>query len=110
MTLVRFAPSPTGRLHLGNAFIALVNFLFARKSGGRFLLRLDDTDRERSTPEFASAIEADLAWMGIGWDDFARQSDRLDRYLDQQEGKGGSRDAPPPARWTGQVATCTMRG
>ncbi|MFN3462134.1 MAG: glutamate--tRNA ligase [Oceanibaculum sp.] len=80
MTLVRFAPSPTGRLHLGNAFIALVNFLFARKSGGRFLLRLDDTDRERSTPEFAAAIEADLAWMGIGWDDFARQSDRLDRY------------------------------
>ena len=80
MTLVRFAPSPTGRLHLGNAFIALVNFLFARKSGGRFLLRLDDTDRERSTSEFAAAIEADLAWFGIGWDDFARQSDRLERY------------------------------
>lgn len=80
MTLVRFAPSPTGRLHLGNAFIALVNFLFARKSGGRFLLRLDDTDQDRSTPEFAAAIEADLAWLGIGWDDFARQSDRLDYY------------------------------
>ena len=80
MTLVRFAPSPTGRLHLGNAFIALVNFLYARKSGGRFLLRLDDTDRERSTSEFAAAIEADLAWFGIGWDDFARQSDRLERY------------------------------
>ncbi|MFO7484371.1 glutamate--tRNA ligase [Oceanibaculum nanhaiense] len=80
MTLVRFAPSPTGRLHLGNAFIALVNFLFARKRGGRFLLRLDDTDRERSTSEFAAAIEADLAWLGIRWDDFARQSDRLERY------------------------------
>ena len=80
MTLVRFAPSPTGRLHLGNAFIALVNSLFARKSGGRFLLRLDDTDRERSTSEFADAIEADLAWLGIRWDDFVRQSDRLDRY------------------------------
>lgn len=80
MTLVRFAPSPTGRLHLGNAFIALVNFLYARKSGGRFLLRLDDTDRERSTSEFAAAIESDLAWFGIGWDDFARQSDRLERY------------------------------
>jgi glutamyl-tRNA synthetase len=80
MTLVRFAPSPTGRLHLGNAFIALVNSLFARKSGGRFLLRLDDTDRERSTSEFAAAIKSDLAWFGIGWDEFARQSDRLERY------------------------------
>ena len=80
MTLVRFAPSPTGRLHLGNAFIALVNSLFAGKSGGRFLLRLDDTDRERSTSEFAAAIEADLAWLGIRWDDFARQSERLERY------------------------------
>ncbi|EKE70294.1 glutamate--tRNA ligase [Oceanibaculum indicum] len=80
MTLVRFAPSPTGRLHLGNAFIALVNSLFARKSGGRFLLRLDDTDRERSTAAFAAAIESDLAWLGIEWDEFARQSDRLDRY------------------------------
>lgn len=80
MTLVRFAPSPTGRLHLGNAFIALVNSLFARKSGGRFLLRLDDTDQERSTSEFAAAIEADLAWLGIRWDDFARQSERLERY------------------------------
>jgi len=80
MTLVRFAPSPTGRLHLGNAFIALVNSLFARKSGGRFLLRLDDTDQERSTSEFAAAIEADLAWLGIRWDDFVRQSERLERY------------------------------
>lgn len=80
MTLVRFAPSPTGRLHLGNAFIALVNFLFARKSGGRFLLRLDDTDQERSTAAFAAAIETDLAWFGIEWDEFARQSDRLERY------------------------------
>ena len=80
MTKVRFAPSPTGRLHLGNARTALVNWLFARKSGGRFLLRLDDTDRERSRTEFAHAIEADLRWLGLDWDDFARQSDRLDRY------------------------------
>ena len=80
MTKVRFAPSPTGRLHLGNARTALVNWLFARKSGGRFLLRLDDTDRERSRAEFADAIEADLRWLGLDWDDFARQSDRLDRY------------------------------
>jgi glutamyl-tRNA synthetase len=80
VTKVRFAPSPTGRLHLGNARTALVNWLFARKSGGRFLLRLDDTDRERSRAEFADAIEADLRWLGLDWDDYARQSDRLDRY------------------------------
>ena len=77
---VRFAPSPTGRLHLGNVRAALLNWLFARKNGGVFLLRLDDTDRERSTPEFAAAIEQDLRWLGLDWDEFARQSDRLDRY------------------------------
>lgn len=80
MTKVRFAPSPTGRLHLGNARTALVNWLFARKSGGSFLLRLDDTDRERSRAEFAAAIETDLRWLGLDWDAFVRQSDRLDRY------------------------------
>jgi glutamyl-tRNA synthetase len=80
MTKVRFAPSPTGRLHLGNARTALVNWLFARKSGGRFLLRLDDTDRERSRPEFAAAIETDLRWLGLDWDEYERQSARLDRY------------------------------
>ena len=57
---VRFAPSPTGRLHIGNARMALVNWLFARRHGGRFLLRLDDTDRQRSREEYAEAIEADL--------------------------------------------------
>jgi len=80
MTKVRFAPSPTGRLHLGNARTALVNWLFARKTGGRFLLRLDDTDRERSREEFAQAIETDLRWLGLDWDEFERQSARLDRY------------------------------
>lgn len=74
--LVRFAPSPTGYLHIGNARPALLNALFARAHGGRFLLRLDDTDRERSTEEFANAIEEDLAWLGIVPDLFARQSDR----------------------------------
>ncbi|KQP16445.1 glutamate--tRNA ligase [Methylobacterium sp. Leaf93] len=74
--LVRFAPSPTGYLHIGNARPALLNALFARARGGRFLLRLDDTDRERSTEEFANAIEEDLAWLGIVPDLFARQSDR----------------------------------
>lgn len=79
-TRTRFAPSPTGRLHLGNARAALVNWLFARKTGGRFMLRLDDTDRERSREEYAAAIEADLRWLGLEWDDFARQSDRFGRY------------------------------
>lgn len=80
MVAVRFAPSPTGRLHVGNARIALVNWLFARKHGGSFLFRLDDTDTERSTEEFAQAIEADLRWLGLTWDDFARESDRHARY------------------------------
>ena len=80
MTKVRFAPSPTGRLHLGNARTALVNWLYARKAGGRFLLRSDDTDRDRSRPEFAAAIETDLRWLGLDWDEFERQSARLDRY------------------------------
>ena len=79
---VRFAPSPTGFLHVGNARIALANHLFARRHGGRFLLRLDDTDRERSKPEYAVAIEQDLRWLGIAWDEFVRQSDRLDRYAE----------------------------
>ena len=91
MTKVRFAPSPTGRLHLGNARTALVNWLFARKTGGRFLLRLDDTDRERSREEFAAAIETDLKWLGLDWDEYERQSARLDRYAaaaDRLKAKG----------------------
>ncbi len=82
---VRFAPSPTGRLHVGNIKAALVNWLFARKAGGQFLLRLDDTDTDRGRPEFAAAIEEDLAWLGLHWDAFARQSDRLDRYRESAE-------------------------
>ena len=77
---VRFAPSPTGLLHVGNTRQALINWLFARSRGGEFLLRLDDTDLERSTPEFAEKIEDDLSWLGLTWDRFARQSDRLPRY------------------------------
>lgn len=77
---VRFAPSPTGRLHVGNTRTALVNWLYARKAGGTFLLRLDDTDDERSTEEYAKGIEEDLTWLGLTWDRFARQSDRLERY------------------------------
>ncbi len=80
MTRVRFAPSPTGLLHVGNARIALANYLFARGRGGSFLLRLDDTDRERSKPEFEQAITQDLRWLGLEWTETLRQSDRLDRY------------------------------
>ena len=77
---VRFAPSPTGYLHVGNARIALLNWLFARQCGATFTLRLDDTDTERSTPEFAAAIEEDLRWLGLEWDRRARQSERLESY------------------------------
>ena len=77
---VRFAPSPTGRLHVGNARAALFNWLFAKKSGGKFMLRMDDTDDERSTAEFAAGIEADMAWLGLAHDIFARQSERLATY------------------------------
>jgi glutamyl-tRNA synthetase len=80
MSVLRFAPSPTGYLHVGNARVALANWLIARRDGGRFLLRLDDTDAERCKPEYASAIEEDLRWLGLDWDAMFRQSDRLDRY------------------------------
>jgi glutamyl-tRNA synthetase len=80
MVRVRFAPSPTGRLHLGNVRAALLNWLYARKTGGKFLLRLDDTDLERSTAAYAEGIVADLKWLGLQWDEFAKQSDRLARY------------------------------
>jgi glutamyl-tRNA synthetase len=77
---VRFAPSPTGRLHAGNIRTALINFLFARKTGGRLILRLDDTDRERSTEEFAQGIREDLAWLGIAYAEEVHQSDRFAHY------------------------------
>ncbi len=73
---VRFAPSPTGRIHIGNARTALFNALFARRQGGRFILRFDDTDTERSRQEYADAIETDLAWLGIAPDLTVRQSAR----------------------------------
>jgi glutamyl-tRNA synthetase len=80
MTIVRFAPSPTGLLHVGNARVALANYLFARHAGGRFILRIDDTDTERSRDEYAEAIGRDLGWLGIRWDETFRQQDHLDRY------------------------------
>lgn len=80
MTVTRFAPSPTGYLHIGNLRAALFNFLIARKAGGTFILRIDDTDPERSKEEYVDAIKADLDWLGLHWDRVERQSDRLDRY------------------------------
>jgi len=80
LSLFRFAPSPTGLLHVGNARIAVMNALAARHAGGRLLLRLDDTDTARSRPEYAQAIEQDLAWLGIAWDSLVRQTDRLQLY------------------------------
>ena len=78
--VTRFAPSPTGRVHVGNIRTALHNFLFARKQGGKFVLRIDDTDRERSTAEFDQAIRDDLDWLGIRPDMTVRQSERFDLY------------------------------
>ena len=77
---LRFAPSPTGLIHVGNARQAIANALFARRHNARFLLRIDDTDRGRSKEEYVQALQDDLRWLGIGWDEFVRQSDRLDRY------------------------------
>jgi glutamyl-tRNA synthetase len=82
---VRIAPSPTGLLHIGNIRAALFNYLFARKMGGSFMLRLDDTDSTRSTEAFAGAIKRDLSWLGLSWDAFGRQSDRLAGYTEVLE-------------------------
>ena len=88
----RFAPSPTGRLHVGHAFSALVGHQRARAAGGRFLLRIEDLDPTRSRPEFVTAIEEDLRWLGIGWDgEPLVQSRRTAIYaeaLDQLRGRG----------------------
>ncbi|MEQ8868187.1 MAG: glutamate--tRNA ligase, partial [Roseovarius sp.] len=78
----RFAPSPTGYIHVGNLRTALMNFLIARKAGGTFILRIDDTDPERSKEEYVDAIKEDLEWLGLTWDRVERQSQRLDRYAE----------------------------
>ncbi len=83
--IVRFAPSPTGRLHIGNIRTALLNWLFAHREGGTFLLRLDDTDRERSTEAFAQGIREDLGWLGLVWAREERQSSRMTRYAEAAE-------------------------
>jgi len=80
MTTTRFAPSPTGYLHIGNMRAALMNYLIARKAQGTFILRIDDTDPERSKEEYVDGIKRDLEWLGLHWDRIERQSLRLDRY------------------------------
>jgi glutamyl-tRNA synthetase len=79
-TITRFAPSPTGYIHVGNLRTALMNYMIARKSGGTFILRLDDTDQERSKQEYADGIMQDLEWLGLHWDRVEKQSLRMDRY------------------------------
>lgn len=77
---VRFAPSPTGHIHIGNVRTAILNWLYAHKNGGTFILRLDDTDAERSKEEYAEGIRADLTWLGLVWQREERQSARMERY------------------------------
>lgn len=92
---LRFAPSPTGLLHVGNARTALVNWLLARQLGGRVLLRLDDTDTARSKAEYADALAEDLRWLGLDWDESFRQSDRGALYAAAAERlKAGGRLYP----------------
>ena len=79
-TVTRFAPSPTGFIHVGNLRTALMNYLIARKAGGTFILRIDDTDPERSKEEYVDGIKEDLTWLGLHWDRVERQSERLDQY------------------------------
>lgn len=90
-TITRFAPSPTGFIHVGNLRTALMNYLIARKAGGQFILRIDDTDPERSKEEYVDGIKEDLTWLGLHWDRVERQSERLDKYhaaADELRAKG----------------------
>ncbi|OUS33222.1 glutamate--tRNA ligase [Rhodobacterales bacterium 56_14_T64] len=82
MTTTRFAPSPTGYIHVGNLRTALMNYLIARKAGGTFILRIDDTDPNRSEEKYVDAIKQDMEWLGLHWDRVERQSERLDQYAD----------------------------
>ena len=82
MVKVRFAPSPTGYLHVGGARTALFNWLYARNQGGRFVLRIEDTDQERSTQESIDQILEAMTWLGLDWDEYYRQTDRSDVHLE----------------------------
>jgi len=82
---VRFAPAPTGELHVGGARTALFNWLFARHHGGQFILRIEDTDRSRSTEEWIERIEEALRWLGLDWDEYYRQTERFPLYQEAAE-------------------------
>ena len=107
--VLRFAPSPTGRLHLGNARAALLNWLFARHHGGRLVLRIDDTDRARSTAAFEAGIEADLRWLGLDWDEKHRQSERGAVYAEAFERLAGQRPRLPGLRDPGRARPSSAR-
>jgi len=85
MAITRFSPSPTGYIHVGNIRTALVNYLFTQKIGGKLILRMDDTDPKRSKQEYTDAIVNDIKWLGIEWDEFYKQSDKLDYYNEVKE-------------------------
>jgi glutamyl-tRNA synthetase len=85
MTTTRFAPSPTGYLHIGNLRAALFNYVIARQNGGTFVLRIDDTDQERSKDEYIQGIKDDLTWLGLTWNRVEHQSARMDMYLDAKQ-------------------------
>ena len=82
MIITRFAPSPSGHLHLGNLRSCFLNWIFAKKNKGKFILRYDDTDQERSKEEFILSIASDLKWLNIDYDETFYQSKRVDQYND----------------------------
>ena len=109
---VRIAPSPTGNLHVGNARTALYNYLFARQTGGTFILRIDDTDAKRSTDEDVEGVLLSFRWLGLDWDegyaasgDFGpyRQSERLALYQSCTEKLLGRRSCIPVLVYTGRA-------
>lgn len=83
--ITRFAPSPTGYLHVGNVRTAFISWLFAKANKGKFILRIDDTDQERSKPEFVDAIKEDFEWLGLTWDAIYFQSQRMDMYVEAKK-------------------------
>ena len=111
--IVRFAPSPTGRLHVGNVRTALMNYLFVRERGGKFVLRIDDTDLERSTNEYEEGIKRDLGWLGLSWDESFNQSHRFPSYEEAaQKLREAGRFMPvtkPVKSWTVSVNYCACR-
>jgi glutamyl-tRNA synthetase len=76
----RFAPSPTGKIHIGNVRTAIITWIASRSMGGEFMLRIDDTDLERSKEEYTEFLKRDLTWLGLNWDEYAHQKDRMYRY------------------------------